>query len=108
MYDIFAKLIEEKGITPYRVYKETGVAQSTLSDWKNGKGTPSVDKLQKIADFLNVSVDYLLTGKEKSGQMTGLSSVYFSLAKDAQDSGLDPEDLRAIIDIVKRQKRRNN
>ncbi|MBP3508774.1 helix-turn-helix domain-containing protein [Oscillibacter sp.] len=107
MYDVFAKLIEERGITPYRVYKETGVAQSTLSDWKNGKGTPSADKLKKIADFLNVSVDYLLTGKEKSDQMAGLNSVYFSIAKDAQDNGIDPADLQAIIDIVKRRKKEN-
>lgn len=107
MYDIFAKLIEERGITPYRVHKETGVAQSTLSDWKNGKGTPSVDKLKKIADFLGVSVDYLLTGKEKSDQTAGLSNVYFSIAKDAQDNNIDPADLRAIIDIIKHRKKEN-
>lgn len=66
MYEIFAKLLEQKGITPYRVYKETGVAQSSLSDWKNGKGTPSAAKLKLIADFLGVTVDYLMTGEESA------------------------------------------
>lgn len=65
MYDIFAQLLAERGVTPYRVYKETGVAQSTLSDWKNGKTTPSTENLSKIADYFDVSLDFLL-GKEKA------------------------------------------
>jgi len=64
MYDIFAKLIEERGITMYRVAKETKIAQATLIDWKNGKYTPKLDKLQRIAEYFGVSVDYLM-GKEK-------------------------------------------
>ena len=107
MYDIFAELIKERGITPYRIHKETGIAQSTLSDWKNGKGTPSADNLKKIADFLYVSVDYLLTGKETVGQANDLSSAYFRVAKDAQDNGIDPADLQAIVNIMKRQRKKD-
>lgn len=65
MYSIFEMLCEKNGITPYKVGKETGIATSTLSDWKNGKSTPKQDKLKLISDFFNVSVDYLMTGKEK-------------------------------------------
>ena len=32
MYERFMQLLQEKGITPYRVSKETGVTQTTLSD----------------------------------------------------------------------------
>ena len=48
----------------YKVSKETGVSQSTLSDWKRGVSTPKIDKLQKIANYFGVSVEYLQTGKE--------------------------------------------
>lgn len=65
MYEIFAKLLELKGVTPYQVHKATGVAQSSLSDWKHGKCCPKYEKLQKIANYFGVSVDYLLTGEEK-------------------------------------------
>ena len=65
MYDIFEKLCGEKGITPYRVCKETGLTTSTISNWKAGRYTPKADKLQKIADFFGVSVEYLMTGEEK-------------------------------------------
>ncbi|MBS5763561.1 MAG: helix-turn-helix domain-containing protein [Lachnospiraceae bacterium] len=64
MYEIFSKLLQEHGVTPYKVSKETGVSQSTLSDWKRGVSTPKIDKLQKIANYFGVSVEYLQTGKE--------------------------------------------
>ena len=58
MYEKFAQLLQERGITSYRVSKDTGISQSTLSDWKNGKSAPKLDKLQRIADYFGVSVSY--------------------------------------------------
>lgn len=63
MYEIFEKLCEEKGITPYRVCKETGITTATISNWKAGRYTPKQDKLQKIAEFLGVTIEYLMTGE---------------------------------------------
>lgn len=64
MYEIFLKLLEKEGVTAYKVGKETGIAGSTFTDWKTGRSVPKQEKLQKIADYFNVSVDYLMTGKE--------------------------------------------
>ena len=64
MYEIFKRLLEERNLTPYKVHKATGISTATLSDWKNGRSTPKMDKLKKIADFLGVSVDYLMNGEE--------------------------------------------
>ena len=47
MYEVFSELLQKYGVTPYKVSKETGVSQSTLSDWKRGISTPKPDKLQK-------------------------------------------------------------
>ena len=69
MYEIFSKLLQIYGVTPYRISKETGVSQSTLSDWKSGKITPKSDNLKKIADYFGVSVDYLMTGKEPESKV---------------------------------------
>lgn len=63
MYEIFEKLLAEKGVTAYRVSKETGVTTATLTSWKQGKYTPKPEKLQKIADYFDVSLEYLMTGK---------------------------------------------
>lgn len=65
MYEIFLKLLSEKGVTAYKVGKETGIASSTFTDWKTGRSVPKQEKLQKIADYFGVSLDYLMTGSDK-------------------------------------------
>lgn len=70
MYEIYCKLRDERGIRDSDVVKATGITKSTFSDWKSGRSKPKSEKLQKIADFFGVSVDYLTTGTEpaeKSG-----------------------------------------
>ena len=61
MYKKFALLLEKNQITAYRVSKESGIAQSTFSDWKNGKSNPKIDKLIKLAKYFDVPIDYFLS-----------------------------------------------
>lgn len=60
MYEKFERLLKERNLTPYRVSLDTGIAQSTLSDWKRGVSKPKVDKLQILADYFNVPIEYFL------------------------------------------------
>lgn len=60
MYKKFSELLQKHNITAYKVSKDTGITQATLSDWKHGKSTPKVDKLLKIADYFGVDVRYFL------------------------------------------------
>lgn len=60
MYEKFAELVKEKNVTCYRICKETGINPSVFTFWKQGRTTPKVDKLKKIADYFGVSVDYFL------------------------------------------------
>lgn len=64
MYEVFEQLLQKYGISAYKVAKEAGVTQTALSNWKNGRNTPSTPTLQKIADYFGVSIDYLMTGKD--------------------------------------------
>ena len=65
MYKIFESLLHERGVTAYKVAKATGISTASLTDWKKGRSSPKADKLQKIADYFGVSVDYLLGNKTK-------------------------------------------
>ena len=60
MYNKFEALLNKHDITAYRVAVETGIPQSTLSDWKNGRSTPKVDKLKLLADYFGVPIEYFL------------------------------------------------
>ena len=48
-------LMEEKGVTQLELAERTGIAQSTISDWKRKKTNPSADKIMSICDVLDVS-----------------------------------------------------
>lgn len=64
MYEIFEKLCKERGITPYRFCKDTGINSSTISTWKNKGNECSPKTAKAICDYFNVSMDYLITGSE--------------------------------------------
>lgn len=61
MYEKFAELLEKTNKTAYQVSRETGISTSTLTNWKQGKYTPKVDKLKIIANYFGVSIEYFLS-----------------------------------------------
>jgi len=67
MYELYCKLRDDRGCKDADVVRATGITKSTFSDWKNGRSEPKKAKLQKIADYFGVTVDYLMTGKESTG-----------------------------------------
>ena len=67
MNTIFTKnlqnLIESSGKTQNQISKELNIARQQLSNWKTGYIEPNLDNLITIAQYFNVSIDYLL-GRE--------------------------------------------
>lgn len=59
MYEIFMQLMKSRKLSAYKVSKDTGITQATLSRWKNGRVSPSLETLQTLADYFDVSLDYL-------------------------------------------------
>ena len=60
IYEKYAIIRDKKGVTDYQVWKDTGIATATLSDWKNGISRPKVDKLKILADYFEVSIESFL------------------------------------------------
>ena len=57
MYEKFDELLDKTNKTAYQVSKDTGIAQSVLSDWKRGRSNPKVDKLKTLAVLFGVSIE---------------------------------------------------
>lgn len=57
-------LMEKQGKKQKELSKFTGISTSTISAWNKRGTNPAADTISTIADFLDVSTDYLLTGKE--------------------------------------------
>ena len=58
MYEKFVELLERTGRTTYQVAKATGISTAAFTAWKQGKYNFKQDKLQKIADYFGISIDY--------------------------------------------------
>lgn len=68
-YDNFIGLCKQNGETATSILKELGLSYGNLSNWKNGAKVNS-DILLAVSEHFNVSVDYLLTGKERESGIT--------------------------------------
>jgi transcriptional regulator with XRE-family HTH domain len=60
LYKRYAELRDKKGVTDYKVSKETGISKSSFSEWKSGRSKPKAEKLKKIADYFGVTIEYFL------------------------------------------------
>lgn len=56
----FKDLRKEKGISTVNLGKVLGVSGSTITRWENGVIIPSIEHLFNIANYFNVSADYLI------------------------------------------------
>ncbi|ELB42658.1 helix-turn-helix domain-containing protein [Enterococcus faecium] len=57
------KLCNQRGISVYQLEEKIEIGRNTIYQWN--KRTPSTEKIQKVADYFDVSVDYLLGREEK-------------------------------------------
>ncbi len=58
--DLLVKLIQNKGITAYKLSKDTGISEALISNWKTGRQLPKYDSIVLLCDYFEVSADYLL------------------------------------------------
>lgn len=54
------QLREDNDLRQEDVGKIVNVEKSTVSQWESGKRTPDVETIMKLADYFNVSIDYIL------------------------------------------------
>lgn len=61
-------LLKEKGISKEEFYKKCSITSSAYSQWNTGKTEPKSASIKKIAEFLNVSYQWLRFGIGKKGK----------------------------------------
>lgn len=91
--DEFGTLLQNRKIKPFHVSKGTGISSGTMNDYATGKKKPSIENLVKIADFLNVSTDFLL-GRDQNSENNSapddeVRSAIVSKVKQLSDSQAD-------------------
>lgn len=57
---VLFKLMEERNINQTKLSQDTKISTGNISDWKSGRSMPSSKKLEVLAEYFNVSINYLL------------------------------------------------
>nr|WP_025908623.1 helix-turn-helix transcriptional regulator [Priestia flexa] len=103
-----ATLRKEKGISQYEFADRIGFSRGQVANYEQGKREPDYETLQKIADFFNVSTDYLLgrtdnpdliEEKNEESLLDPELGVFFKEIKNAPEDR--QEQLRKIWEIIK-------
>lgn len=97
--DRIRKILSEKDMSISELERLSDIARGTVGKWD--KVIPSADKLQRVAQTLGTSMDYLLTGKEPSEDSETLL-----LARDA--NSLTKEQLQVVKNVIDEFKKTND
>ncbi len=90
LLDKIKKLCKEKGITINKLEQLAGLSQRSIGKWDTS--APSADKLQRVADYFNVSTDYLLGRTDNPAPIEEV----FALSSDTDYDDLPPEAVEEI------------
>jgi len=108
-YERFAELMAQRGVSAYRVAKETGVSQSMLSNWRTGRSIPKTESLMKIAEYFGVTVEYLMNDDEPTFfdpelPFKGNAEAYYLDPKTAEiaQEMYDRPELRGLFDASRK------
>lgn len=80
-------LIEERNLTQKKVANDLNIAPSTMGGYVQGSSEPDFETLKRIAEYFNVSADYLLSMKSincSSSSEDELIRVFRSLTNEQQ------------------------
>ncbi|QHJ76609.1 MAG: Cro/C1-type helix-turn-helix domain protein [Bacteriophage sp.] len=80
LYERTINLSKQRGYSLKNLAIKAGLAENSIYDWK--KSTPKADNLQKVADILNVSTDYLLGRTDKMDPSTSDKPKQVDLSDD--------------------------
>lgn len=102
------ELRSKKNYSQAALAKELFVSQQTIGNWESGKREPNFETAQKIADFFNVSTDYLLgrtdSHREKQDLDAELEGIEFALFGEVKDmTEAQKQDVLRFAQFVKQQ-----
>lgn len=97
-------LRQEKHLNQVELSKTILVGNKTISDYERGVSNPDFETLQKIANFFNVSTDYLLgktderlpSSSSPKDQLKGVKLALFDQVEDLTD-----DQAKQVLDIIK-------
>lgn len=108
-------LRQEKSITQNELGAILGVGKTTISQYESETRSPDTNMLQRIADFFDVTTDYLLgrTDNPNTIMLEYIPEVLrnedvelIEMVKEAKESGLTKSELEEILEFARKMKKK--
>ena len=93
------KIRESKGLSQKQLAIFLDVSQGAIGNWESGTRMPNLDILGKIADYFDVTTDYLLGKEDCELQPDSIDSVIYEELQKMTDS--EKEEILAFINFTK-------
>lgn len=77
-----AELRKEKGWTQIELAEKLQVSDKAISKWEKDSGAPSIEFFPALAELFDVSIDYLMTGKETEPEIITMSKIELCAKND--------------------------
>lgn len=94
--DRILNLMETNNITAAQLTREISLTNGLVTQWKQGKQKPSIEALNKISKYFNVSLDYLVNG-------ISINNTFSSTQQELLDlySKLNAHEQEVVLSLVK-------
>lgn len=99
MYERYEQILAEKGLKTADVVKATSVSYANISQWKSGLSTPKQNKLAEIAEYLDVSLSWLMGLSEDKETKKAVRVPVYREVRAGAPTALAEEDIVDYIDI---------
>ena len=94
-YKHYASIRDSLGLKDSQVADASGISRSSFSDWKHGKSTPKIDKIQKITSYLGIPFSEL-AGIEETQELPSYKDELLDMILK-----LSPEQRKLVTQLVK-------
>ncbi len=91
------ELMKEKKITQQQLADKLGIGQSTVANWKKRECPPPINFISEIADTLDVSIDYLVTGSYNPTKRTITDDEWFLIRHYRIASEENQDKIRSFV-----------
>ena len=101
-------LREELGLKQEELAQKLSVSPSSIGMYETNKREPNSEIIIKIANFFNVTIDYLLGKSDIRNNNENIeNNAFFRVMQNAEKKGYTPEDMQMALDFLDRARKRD-